>query len=373
MNDKDQSIAAADRPHRQNGDQNSHNEEVPRSFWARLRAKLTGKAPSLREDLQVALDDNNHTEGDGAFSAGEKALIQNVLNLAHTRVEDVMVPRADIEACEDNASMSYLIARFREAGHSRLPIYGDNLDNIIGMIHIKDLLLSLAEPQNEAEKPDQPEKLKSPLLRTQISKQKKMVRDVLFVPPSMPVATLLQRMQTTRVHMAIVVDEYGGTDGLVTIEDLLEAVVGDIEDEHDEADVNHMRRVDDNTIIADARVELEDLNDELGPNFQPGEAAEDVDTLGGLIINLVDRVPVRGEVISKVRGFEFEIMQADPRRVKKIKITKRRRGLRNRPRGTTSLGEYNTNPQSIDAARARRAEPTESQHDPDKEKASATG
>ncbi|AVX02760.1 hemolysin family protein [Maritalea myrionectae] len=372
MNDKDQSIAAADRPHRQNGDHTSHTEEVPRSFWARLRAKLTGKAPSLREDLQVALDDNNHTEGDGAFSAGEKALIQNVLNLAHTRVEDVMVPRADIEACEDNASMSYLIARFREAGHSRLPIYGDNLDNIIGMIHIKDLLLSLAEPQNEAEKPDQPEKLKSPLLRTQISKQRKMVRDVLFVPPSMPVATLLQRMQTTRVHMAIVVDEYGGTDGLVTIEDLLEAVVGDIEDEHDEAEVSHVRRVDENTVIADARVELEDLAEELGPNFQPGEAANEVDTLGGLIINLVDRVPVRGEVIAKVRGFEFEILQADPRRVKKIKITRRRRGLRGRGRSTT-MGEYATTTQHIDATRARRSKTPEASNDPEKEKASAAG
>lgn len=371
MNDKDQSIAAADRPHRQVGDQSSYTEEAPRSFWARLRAKLTGKAPSLREDLQVALDDNTETEGDGAFSAGEKALIQNVLNLAHTRVEDVMVPRADIEACEDNASMSSLIARFREAGHSRLPIYGDNLDNIIGMIHIKDLLLSLAEPQPENEKPDQPEKLKSPLLRTQIAKQRKMVRDVLFVPPSMPVATLLQRMQTTRVHMAIVVDEYGGTDGLVTIEDLLEAVVGDIEDEHDEADASQLKRVDENTLIADARVELEDLSDELGPNFQPGEAAEDVDTLGGLIINLVDRVPVRGEVIAKVRGFEFEIMQADPRRVKKIKITRRRRGLRTRTR-PAGPGEFAPTAQNIDPNRPKPAA-TEAKAEPEKEKASATG
>lgn len=370
MNDKDQSIAAADRPHRQTGDQNSLTEEAPRSFWARLRAKLPGRVPSLREDLQVALDDNTQSEGDGAFSAGEKALIQNVLNLAHTRVEDVMVPRAGIEACEDNVSMSALIGRFRKAGHSRLPIYGDNLDNIIGMIHIKDLLLSLAAPQNDAEKPDQPEKLKIPLLRTLISKQKKMVRDVLFVPPSMPVASLLQRMQTTRVHMAIVVDEYGGTDGLVTIEDLLEAVVGDIEDEHDEADVSQLKRVDENTLIADARVELEDLTEELGPTFQPGEAAEDVDTLGGLIISLVDRVPVRGEVIAKVRGFEFEIMQADPRRVKKIKVTRRRRPSRPRPR-PAGASEGVSPAQSMEAKPPQTS--AEANTETEKEKISAAG
>lgn len=152
-----------------------------------------------------------------------------------------------------------------------------------------------------------------------------MMRKLIFVPPSMPVGDLLQKMQTTRVHMAMVVDEYGGTDGLVTIEDLLEAVVGDIEDEHDDEDEDLVKQIDDNVFIADARIELTELQTIIGKDFQPGEHAEDADTLGGLIFDLVDRVPVRGEVVSGFKGFEFEIMQADPRRIRKVRIIRRKR------------------------------------------------
>lgn len=330
MNDKDQSIAAASGPHRQDGD-NSAPSENKISFWDKLRSKLISRAPNLREDLQEALETSVQDGLENDFSDGERLLIQNVLKMSHTRVEDVMVNRADIEAAEIDDSLSILIARFRDAGHSRLPIYDDNLDSILGMVHIKDLLLSLAEPQENAEKTEQPEKLKTGSLRTAIAKSG-LLRDVLYVPPSMPVSDLLQNMQATRIHMAIVVDEYGGTDGLVTIEDLIEEVVGDIEDEHDEDDEIKVSQIDENTYMVDARCELEDVMEAIGSDFNPGEEAEDVDTLGGLITSLVDRVPVRGEVITKMKGFEFEIVNADPRRVRTIKVTRRRRGTRQKQR-----------------------------------------
>jgi len=340
MNDKDQPIAAAQRPHRQNDDSaQTNNTQIDDkqpgdrkpSLWDRIRSRLAIRTPTLRQDLQEALEDYTSNGFDAAFSDGERALIQNVLNLSKIRVEDVMVNRADIEATEVDDSVSMLIARFRAAGHSRLPVYDDMLDNIVGMVHIKDLLLSLSEPRETEEKKTHPEKLKTGTLRTKLANTG-LIRDVLYVPPAMPVGNLLQSMQSTRIHMAIVVDEYGGTDGLVTIEDLIEEVVGDIEDEHDEAVEIKISQIDDNTFVVDARCELEDLAEALGPDFEPGEHAEDVDTLGGLVTSMVDRVPVRGEVISKLRGFEFEIIQADPRRVKTIKVTRRKRGLRPRPR-----------------------------------------
>jgi CBS domain containing-hemolysin-like protein len=332
MNDKDQSIAAASGPHRQEGDTSSQSDQKI-SFWDKLRSKLTSRAPNLREDLQEALETSVQDGLENDFSDGERLLIQNVLKMSHTRVEDVMVNRADIEAAEIDDSVSVLIARFRDAGHSRLPVYDDTLDSILGMVHIKDLLLWLSEPQENAEKSEQPEKLKPATLRSKIA-DSGIVRDVLYVPPAMPVSDLLQNMQATRIHMAIVVDEYGGTDGLVTIEDLIEEVVGDIEDEHDEDDGIKVSQIDDNTYMVDARCELEDVMEAIGNDFNPGEEAEDVDTLGGLVTSLVDRVPVRGEVITKMKGFEFEIVNADPRRVRTIKVTRRRRGSRQKQRVT---------------------------------------
>jgi len=333
MNDKDQPIVAAPGPHRQNGD-SEHSTDKKLSFWGKIRARLSFRAPTLREDLQEALEDATQNGFDAAFSDGERTLIQNVLNLSKVRVEDVMINRADIEAAEQDDTVATLIAHFREAGHSRMPVYDDMLDNIVGMVHIKDLLLSLSEPQVMEDKKSQPEKLRTGTLRTKVINTG-ILREVLFVPPAMPVGNLLQSMQSTRIHMAIVVDEYGGTDGLVTIEDLIEEVVGEIEDEHDEAEEIQISQIDDATYVADARVELEDLSKVLGPDFEPGEHAEDVDTLGGLVTSLVDRVPVRGEVISKLREYEFEIIQADPRRVKTIKVTRRKRAPRARPKKTT--------------------------------------
>ncbi|UJQ93518.1 hemolysin family protein [Mariluticola halotolerans] len=330
MNDSDQSTAAATGPHRSNGD--SETGRKP-SAWTRLRALLTFRSASLRDDLAEALEDKAH-DGTGAFSDNERAILQNVLKLGGMRVGDVMVPRANIEAVDEDETMATLIATFHSAGHSRLPVYADNLDNILGFVHIKDALQRLTEIRDingsESNGKEIPVKMLTAVLKHKIG-HRDMVRKVLFVPPSMPVGDLLQTMQATRVHMAMVVDEYGGTDGLVTIEDLLEAVVGDIEDEHDDEDEDLVRKIDDNTYVADARVELNELQEIFGTDFQPGVHAEDADTLGGLIFDLIDRVPVRGEVVTRLKGFEFEIMQADPRRIRKVRIVRRKRLARARP------------------------------------------
>jgi CBS domain containing-hemolysin-like protein len=304
----------------------------------RIRVALANRGKStIRADLAEALEQIGSALPD-SFSASERALLQNVLKLRELRVDDVMVPRADIDAVDADDSLADLIISFRSAGHSRLPVYEDTLDNIIGFIHIKDALQRLTAETpapREGEKPGVPVKMLSSALRRRIGAEH-LARKVLFVPPSMPVQDLLQQMQATRVHMAIVVDEYGGTDGLVSIEDLLESVVGDIEDEHDEDDGPLVRKIDEGTFIADARVELTELRDELGPDFDPGEHIEEVDTLGGLLFNLEGRVPVRGEVITRFKGFEFEVLNADARRIKRVRIVAKKRALRTRPQVRSS-------------------------------------
>lgn len=331
MNDKDQSSAAASRPHRPEGDHPLSANGTKPGLWTRLKALFSRRSASLRDDLHEALRDES-VNGDDMFSAGERSLIQNVLKLSQVRVDDVMVPRADIEAVDIADSVAHLVDEFRRAEHSRLPVFEDNLDRIVGMVHIKDLVAKLSEPAPQNSTSGLPVKLRSSVLKSRIGRAD-LIRKVLYVPPSMPVSDLLQSMQATRVHMAIVVDEYGGTDGLVTIEDLLETVVGDIEDEHDEDDADLVRQIADGVYMADARVELDALAEMIGPPFDPGRHGDEVDTLGGLLFNLLGRVPVRGEVISRLRGFEFEVVQADPRRIKKVKITRRRRN-RAAPRGT---------------------------------------
>ena len=247
------------------------------------------------------------------------------------RIDDVMVPRADIVAIDVAETLGTLLNRFLEAGHSRIPVYDDDLDNITGFVHVKDALRRVVEipPLDESAK-DQPVKLVGTALRSRIGKLE-LVRDVLFVPPSMPVGDLLQQMQLKRVHMAIVIDEYGGTDGVVTIEDLLEAVVGDIEDEHDEQDRPLIRKLNANNFVASARAELAEVRETIGPDFDPGELAEEVETIGGLVFDLAGRVPAAGEVVKGLKGFDFEILQADGRQIQKLKI-RRLKAPAQRPR-----------------------------------------
>jgi len=228
------------------------------------------------------------------------------------RVEDVMVPRAEIIAVDIDTGLHALTKAFQDAGHSRLPIYKETLDEPVGMVHIKDVMPYLMlNAKGRSAKNYKDKKI--------LSSAK---RPVLFVPASMLAQDLLKRMQARRTHMAIVVDEYGGTDGILTIEDLVEPIVGDIDDEHDEQDlqIKTVSRKGKTHWIADARVTIEDFEQKIGRDFASADEEDEVDTLGGLVFTLVGRVPERGEIIYHPDGLEFEVKDADPRRVKTLKI-----------------------------------------------------
>lgn len=240
----------------------------------------------------------------------ELALMRNIRTMRGQRVDDIMIPRADIAAIEATASLEELTAAFREGAHSRLPVYRETLDDPIGFIHVKDVALARGfAPESGVDA--------SPLPDFRIEDY---IRQMLVVPPSMLTARLMQRMQQRRIHMALVVDEYGGVDGLVTIEDLVEQIVGDIEDEHDEADEEAWRKEADGVYISTARAELAAFEADAGVDLLPDDLDEEVDTLGGLVFMLTNRVPERGEVISHPDGHEFEVIDADPRRIKRLRV-----------------------------------------------------
>lgn len=272
-------------------------------FWAGLLSRLLPTDTNLRESLEDVLEDDAGT--DESVTGEELHMLRNLLGFRDVRIEDVMVPRADIEAVEEGTELNDLSALFMACGHSRLPVYRGTLDNPVGMVHIKDLVAMLAGQMP-----------KVPL--------KALRRDVLFAPPSMPALDLLLRMQATRTHMALVVDEYGGTDGLVTIEDLVEEIVGEIEDEYDDDDGPKLIQRPAGMMEAQARLPVSELEAALGLTLQHGE--EDADTLGGLVFTLAGRVPQRGEVIVHDSGIEFEIRDADPRRIKLLRIRPTRQG-----------------------------------------------
>jgi CBS domain containing-hemolysin-like protein len=301
-----------------------------RGLWHRLKGLFPLRSGSARDELEVLLDNQDGEESD--FSEAERKILQNVLKLDDLRVDDVMVPRADIVAIEITETLGTLLARFLEAGHSRLPVFDDDLDNVAGFIHVKDALRRIVElPPLDESSEEGKVKVVGTGLRTRIAKLD-LVRDALFVPPSMPVGDLLQQMQLKRVHMAVVIDEYGGTDGLVTIEDLLEAVVGDIEDEYDTAEVPLIRKLNANNYIASARAELSEVREVIGEDFDPGELADEVDTIGGLVFDLAGRVPQPGEVVKGLPGFDFEVLQSDGRQILKLKIRRAKPVLRSRPK-----------------------------------------
>jgi CBS domain containing-hemolysin-like protein len=228
------------------------------------------------------------------------------------RVEDVMTPRADIVAVELTTPFAGVIERFVEAEHSRMPIYRETLDDPVGVVHVKDVFKLLASPKSKGGKSPGPE---DAILQ-------KVRRDALYVPASMRAADLLLRMQTSRIHMALVIDEFGGTDGLVTLEDLVEAVVGEIDDEHDDAQTAGVVARPGGVFEVDARAPLEELEAAVGAELAPPDLEEEIDTVAGLVTALAGRVPQRGEVISHAGGFEFQVTDADPRRVKRVRVRK---------------------------------------------------
>ncbi|WP_193366682.1 hemolysin family protein [Pelagibius marinus] len=279
-------------------------------LWQRFRNFLKGRQGEahLRETLEEIIDEIKEVEGEDdsaqPISSDERVMLSNILRLRHLTAYDVMVPRADIVAVDLDTPIDELIDLMSGAGHSRLPVYRDTLDEVVGIVHIKDVLHHMKDGADA-----RPFDLVD------------LVRRILVVAPSMRVLDLLLEMRLSRVHMALVVDEFGGIDGLITIEDLVEEIVGEIEDEHDVAVGPKLIERPDGSLIADARTTIEEFEDKVGPVLSEEEREEDIDTLGGLLFSLAGRVPDRGELVKHPpSGITFEVLEADPRRVKRLRL-----------------------------------------------------
>jgi len=299
-------------------------EALPEGWLARVMRILFGwKAAATRADLELVLTAEQPASG---FSPEEAAMLKNILTLRECRIERVMIPRADIVAVQQEIALSALVKVFESAGHSRLVVYNDTLDDPTGMVHISDLVAFMAaragSPTN-AEQRKQPAETDPNLASIDLSMPlvaAKIVREILYAPPSMPALDLLAKMQATRIHLALVIDEYGGTDGLVSMEDLVELIVGDIADEHDEHETAAVTRQSDGSFVADGRASLDDVQAVIGDEFDFGAAKSEVDTLGGYLVIRAGHVPVRGELVPGPNSFEAEVLDADPRRIKRVKI-----------------------------------------------------
>ncbi len=270
--------------------------------WFRQLRRARGGEPSLRDEIEELIEEHADEErrpGDEPIDQHERRLLGNILKLHELSAADVMVPRVDIEALPVETPFAEAARAMAEHGHSRVPVFRETLDDALGIIHFKDLLPYAVDGRAV------------PLAQ--------LVRKVLFVAPSMKVLDLLLQMRLSRVHMALVVDEFGGIDGLVTIEDVIEEIVGEIEDEHDDADRPKLIERGDGSAIADARVRIETLEERTGRPLRPSEH-EEVDTLGGLVFALAGRVPARGEVIKHPSGLEFDVLDADPSRVRRLRV-----------------------------------------------------
>ena len=316
-----------------NGADHPKPTSQPSSLWSFLRAKFAGEPETtLRASLEDVIGQHEAGTQDD-MSPEERLMLLNILEFGQQRVEDVMVPRADIIAVEDQTSLADLFAVFIDANHSRIPVYRDTLDEPLGMVHIKDLVNWIAKAgekvkaakksstrsNGRAENGTKPFTLSGIKLDKTVA-DAGILREVIFVPPSMLAVDLLVKMQSTHIHLAIVVDEYGGTDGLVSIEDLVEEIVGEIVDEHDAPDGPLIWPQPDGTLVADARAEIEELEKLLKVDLMPDEDEDDADTLGGLMFTMVGRVPTRGELIRHGSGLAFEVLESDPRRLKKLKV-----------------------------------------------------
>ncbi|WP_127091405.1 hemolysin family protein [Aquabacter cavernae] len=295
----------------------------PQSFIDRLRALLGAFRPhaSLRTDLVEVLDANAEgaMEEGSEFSPSERKMLRNILHLKEVGIGDIMVPRAEIVAVHKDVTLAELLATFANAAHSRLVVYDDTLDDPVGMVHIRDLLGFITGAHKNKDEISVADINLAAVDLTQSLAVTDLIRRLLYVPPSMPAADLLVSMQAARVHLALVIDEYGGTDGLVSIEDVVEEIVGEIEDEHDD-EAALIKAQPDGTFLVDARTPMDEILKTLGPDFAPEEVTEEVDSLGGLVVTLAARVPRPGEVIVTPGAFRIEVVDADPRRVKQLRI-----------------------------------------------------
>lgn len=279
--------------------------DVAKNGMLNVLKRLLGLGQQSEQSVRSTLEEliEEHDDPEQSINASEKLMLTNILSFSELSISDVMIPRADIEAVDAACPLKDVVERFKETSHSRLPVYEDSLDNVVGMFHIKDLINFWNDPD--------------------ASNWQNFRREILFVPPSMSVPDLLLKMRANHIHMAAVVDEYGGIDGLVTIEDLVEEIVGDIEDEHD-AQEGPLINVSSNGMLeADARASIEELETLLEVDLLPEDEDDEVDSVGGLVFQLAGQIPTRGEIISHSSGLDFEILDADQRKVKKVRIRRR--------------------------------------------------
>ena len=272
------------------------------SFIKKLKKTLGfSEQNNLRESIQDAIDENSGAENrSSGLSNKEKTILENILTINKLKAADIMIPRAEIVSASYDSDFNTLIKIINTESHSRIPIFRKDLDDVMGMVHVKDLI-NFTNQRSQAD-----------------FNLQKIMRDVLFVPPSMPILNVLLKMQSTKLHMALVIDEHGGTDGLLTIEDLVEEIVGEIQDEHDHDDVTEFKKINESTFIANATMELDEFEKMANIKF----GIENIETLGGYIFSIVNRVPQKGEIIKDIPNYMFEIIDADPRKIKVLKITK---------------------------------------------------
>ena len=268
------------------------------SSWL-VRAFARNGDATWQESLEELIEEEDDISEQ--ITPEERDLLMNLLRFGSLNAEDAMVPRPDIVAVEESATLEDIVEMIRQGGHSRMPVYRDTLDEIVGMVHIRDVMSYWGG--------------------TKEFKLPQIIRPLLFVPQSMPVVDLLAKMRISRLHMAVIVDEYGGTDGLVTIEDLVEEIVGEIEDEHDVVSTPTLSISPNGAVEADARTEIEALESHFGVQLRDNEFDEDIDTVGGLVSRLAGRVPLRLDRLSHPSGLTFEIVDADPRRVKRVRVS----------------------------------------------------
>jgi magnesium and cobalt transporter len=291
MGDDPSGNASAGLKAAEDGDPDSPGK--PTSFFARL----------FRRDPADEALETGATDAQAGAEGDAREMLLNLRNMRRLRVDDVSVPRTDIVGVSEDASLEELVATFQSSTLSRLPVYRDTLDQPVGLVHLKDLALTYGFGSN-----DKPFELKG------------LLRPLLYAPPSMPIGVLLQKMRAARIHMALVIDEYGGVDGLVTIEDIVEQIVGEIADEHDEAETDLWVEEAPGVYLAQARVDLEDFEQAIGESLSQNALDEEVETLGGLVMRLSGRVPARGEVVLHPDGHEFEVVDADARRIKRLRV-----------------------------------------------------
>jgi CBS domain containing-hemolysin-like protein len=283
----------------------TRQDEGGSRIWRGMRHLIFGEdsEPTLREEIEEAIDEAEESQGShavaGDLTPTERQMLRNLLHFGEQTAGDICVTRGDIMAVSSNISFDDLIRAFADAGHSRLPVYGESLDEVVGMVHIKDVFMANVDASKD---------------RSLAA----LMREPLFVPESMGVLELLARMRSQRIHLAIVVDEFGGTEGLVTIEDVVEEIVGEIEDEHDEAEQGMLTMLDDGLWEADARVELEELANSVDPRLSSEE--DEVDTLGGLVFLLAGHIPAKGECVTHPSGWKLEAVDSDPRRIIRVRL-----------------------------------------------------